>query len=133
MQTYIKQIQHGHLVKACLCSSESTRLTRSEIDPELRKDADEILASSAKLGRPLVEPEVKSFVLMELNEPSRKLGATVAPGGRLITLSSSTVTDRDAPELLARSAAVRTVATTSSRSARAETEKTTEVFGMLSP
>jgi hypothetical protein len=116
-----------------LCGSESTRRTRSEIDPELRKDADEMLASSAKLGRPLEEPEVNSFVLMELNEFSRELGATGAPGCRPMTHSSSTVTDRDAPELLARSAAVRTVATTSSRSARAETEKTTEVFGKLSP
>jgi hypothetical protein len=98
----------------------------------LRKDADEILASTSKSGRPLEEPEVNSFVLMELKELSSDPGATGAPGCRLMTYSSSTVTVRDAPELLARSAAVRTAATTSSRSARAETEKKTEVFGKLS-
>jgi hypothetical protein len=91
-----------------------------------------MLASSAKLGRPLVEPEVNSFVLIELNELSREPCGTGAPPCKFITHSSSTVTESEAPELLAKSTAVRTVATISSRAPSAETEKMAEAFGKLS-
>ena len=110
------------------CGSDSTERTCSEIDPAVRKDADVMLASSAKHGNRRVERGTNSLALMELSEPSNDPSGARPFASRYNMDSFSTVTESDAPEPLARSAAVRTAARISSRSAIVETEKMAETL-----
>jgi hypothetical protein len=98
----------------------------------VRKEAEVMLASSAKPAERCIDLETNSFVLIEFNRLSRPSVGTGSPGSASKTGSSSTVTDKDVREVLARRIAVRTAARISSRSARAEIEKTAEAFGRLS-
>ena len=98
----------------------------------MRKDAEVMLASSAKPTERCAGLGMNSFVLIEFNRLSRSRGALDLPALLRKTGSSSTVTDKDVREVLARRIAVRTAARISSRSARAETEKMAEAFGRLS-
>jgi hypothetical protein len=98
----------------------------------VRKDAEVMLASSAKSTERCIGLGMNSFVLIEFNRWSRDSWGTGCPGSAFNTGSSRIVTDKDVRDVLARRITVRTAARISSRSARDETEKIAEAFGRLS-
>jgi hypothetical protein len=90
-----------------------------------------MLASSAKPTQRFIGLGMNRFVLIEFKSGSIVSG-TGSPGPAWNRCSSSTVTDKDARDALAKRIAVRTAARMSSRSAIVETEKLADVFGRLS-